>query len=411
VESDAAVVPRFDAAKGIVPGASGSWWRTAIVYLGCSLVCVMLWIVARQSNGDWFYSRPAITVRGDAFQLVRGSGRLAQSSFVIDPLADGVTAISTGVAPFQADRYTRVELLLRSAQFPTEGSFAWRRLETGSRNFSQPLQRLTEGFAPLNLVANPDWRGTITGIAVIVRGPAVAPVEIAGVRLSSGSALSTARATLAEWAAFIPLKGYSIAFPFDGERSAYMALVKAVAIAIGIAIVLYLFISRRRGRPADARVLWAIFAGSWLLLDLRWQANVFRQVAITAERFAGKTSEEKLLTGEGPELVALVRETKDLLPPPPARVLFLCDAYVISLRGAYLLYPYNTFHSTQAPKSKGGVTVPDYRALRSGDYVLLYFYSGLGYDFATQQLIWRDGHTVPADLLLSKPNTLLLRVR
>ena len=97
-------MPRFDAAKGIAPSASGSWWRTAIVYLACSLVCVMLWIVARQSNGDWFYSRPAITVRGDAFQLVRGSGRLAQSSFVIDPLADGVTAISTGVAPFQADK-------------------------------------------------------------------------------------------------------------------------------------------------------------------------------------------------------------------------------------------------------------------------------------------------------------------
>ena len=57
------------------------------------------------------------------------------------------------------------------------------------------------------------------------------------------------------------------------------------------------------------------------------------------------------------------------------------------------------------------MTVPDYRALRTGDYVLLYFYSGLGYDFATQQLIWRDGHTVPAEVLLSKPNTLLLRVR
>ena len=42
---------------------------------------------------------------------------------------------------------------------------------------------------------------------------------------------------------------------------------------------------------------------------------------------------------------------------------------------------------------------------------LLYFYSGLGYDFDTQQLIWRDGHTCPAELMLSKPNTLLLRVR
>ena len=385
----------------------------------------MLWIVATQSGGDWFHGRPSIDVRGDTFQLVRGSGHAAQSSFIIDPASDGITAISTGVRPFPAEKYPRVELVVRSAQLPPEVSFAWRTREQGNRSFSLPLQQLTEGFAPLHLAASDDWRGTIIGIGLIVRGKVVAPIEIAYVRLPSASALATAREALAEWTAFVPLKGYSIVFPFDAERGTYMPMAKAVAIATGVAIVAYVLIARRRGRAPSMRVSYGrIFAGGWLLLDARWQVNVLHQVGITAQRFAGKTSEEKLLAGEGSELVMLVDEIRRLLPPAPARVLFLCDNDVIGLRAAYLLYPYNVFHDVKTGpakvnvfrEAKGGLskahgTAPDHEILRSGDYVVLFFYGDLGYDFDKQLLVWPDGHTRAAESMLSKPNMLLVRVR
>jgi hypothetical protein len=120
----------------------------------------------------------------------------------------------------------------------------------------------------------------------------------------------------------------------------------------------------------------------------------------------------------------LVNEIRRLLPPGAARVLFLSDNDVIGLRAAYLLYPYNVFHDVRtgvskvnvfredkAGVSKGHGTAPDHETLRSGDYVALFLYSGLGYDFDKQLLVWHDGHTLAAELMLSKPNTLLVRVR
>ena len=364
MQSDMTSVPPLSKATEPASNSGWPWWRTATVSLTSSFAVVMLWIAVTQAGGDWFSSRPSIVVRGDSFQLIRGNGQPNQSSFVIEPFVDGVAAISTSVTPFAAEKYQRIEWVMRSAQFPKEVMFAWRTRERGNQNFSQPLQRLTEGFVPLNLVANENWRGTITGVALVVRGPLVAPIEIASLRLSPASAAATARETLTQWTAGIPLKGYSIAFPFDAERANYMPPAKAVAIATALAILACLFIARTRKRPVDTRVLWAIFAGGWLLLDVRWQANMFRQVADTAERFAGKTSEEKLLAGEGSEVVNLVSEVKGLLPPGPARVLFLCDTDVIGLRGAYLLYPYNAYHNPRSPKATRGVAVPDYRTLR-----------------------------------------------
>jgi len=50
--------------------------------------------------------------------------------------------------------------------------------------------------------------------------------------------------------------------------------------------------------------------------------------------------------------------------------------------------------------------------LRGGDYVLLFLTRALGYDRATQTLVWPDGQRKPADEILSRPPGLLLaRVR
>ncbi len=163
-----------------------------------------------------------------------------------------------------------------------------------------------------------------------------APLEVRSLNLPSTSARATLAETFAQWGARFPLKGYAVAFPFDAERAHFMPIAKAMAIACGLAIVGYIGLARLRKRQIDWRVPWAIFAAAWILLDLRWQLDLGREVAAAAERFWGKTSDEKALAADDAPLVALAQELRRALPPPPARVIVLCDNEVIGVAGRAL---------------------------------------------------------------------------
>src|SRR6185369_10252466 len=130
-----------------------------------------------------------------------------------------------------------------------------------------------------------------------------------------------------EWLTFYPFRGITITLPFDEERTQALPLVPAIALAIALATIAHALVRRRRKLPLDARFIWALVLVGWLAVDLRWQANLAWQLGLTAQRFAGKTQEEKNLALDDRDLYVLVGDVRAVLPPPPARVLFLADNY------------------------------------------------------------------------------------
>ena len=198
----------------------------------------------------------------------------------------------------------------------------------------------------------------------------------------------------------------SVTLPFDEERSHYATLLATVAAGGFFAVALYWLLTRR-ALPRDPRIYWTIVVAGWLLLDLRFQVNLWRQLAQTAATFAGKTGEEKRLASDDRGLYTLMKEVSAALPAPPVRVHFIADDRALRTRGSYFLYPQNVYYRDANRASK---QMPE--ELRSGDYVLLFPSSDFGYDRATQALVWRDGQRKPAEEILSRPQGLvLLRVR
>ena len=113
-------------------------------------------------------------------------------------------------------------------------------------------------------------------------------------------------------------------------------------------------------------------------------------------------------------LVALAQELRRALPPPPVRVLMLCDNEVIALRVAHFLLPYNVSRNRSArneERDRGKLDAPKRETLRSGDHVVLLFYSGLRYDADKGQLTWPDGGTLAADVVFAKSDALLVRIK
>ena len=315
--------------------------------------------------------------------------------------------LSARVTPFGADGHPRVDFNLHSTDvLPVELVFLWRTQERPNRNFSKQLTWTDTHIAPLDLGPEDGWSGTITGVALVARGVLPRPLVLDSFSVPTVSVASVIGDIAAQWAAFIPIVAASVTLPFDAERSHYATLLAIVACGGFFAAAVYWLVTRR-ALPRDTRVYWAIVVAAWLIVDARFQVNLWRQLARTAAMFAGKSGEEKRLASDDHELYTLMREVSMALPPPPVRVHFIADDLALRTRGSYFLYPQNVYHSmgARAPKP-----VPD--ELRSGDYVLLFLTGDLGYEPSTQTLVWRDGRRKPAEEILSRPPGLVLvRVR
>jgi hypothetical protein len=389
------------------------WWASGAVLFAIAAAAVLAWIVAMNSGGERFGAVAPRTLNGAAFHLTHGGGRVSGTSFVLESTQDGIVSLSTEIAPFAAEKYPRIEWDLLSPSPPAELAFAWRTRENPRRTYSKPIFWLGPRVVPLKLDATDGWRGTIVGLALVARGTLPAPLEVRSVTLPSTTAGATLAETFAQWGARFPLKGYAISYPFDAERAHFMSITSATAIACGLAIVAYLGVAYLRTRRIDWRVPWAIFAIAWILLDVRWQVDLGREVAGAAEQFGGKTGDEKVLAADDAQLVALALDLKRSLPPPPARVIVLSDNGVMALRVSYFLLPLNVSRNTLARSEErefGKAGAPRRATLRSGDHVVLLFYSKLRYDTQQRALVWPDGSTLPAEVVVAKPEALLVRI-
>lgn len=388
--------------------AQGQAWIAGSGLLIAGVAVSLLLAAIVHSDGNWRSGPPAISVDGSAFALVRGRGHRDERTFVLDA-TDGerLAVLSARVAPFGADGHPRVDFNLHSTDvLPVELVFLWRTQERPNRNFSKPLTWTGTRIAPLDLGPDDGWAGSITGVALVARGVLPRPLVLESLSVPTVSVATVLEDIANQWAAFIPIVAASVTLPFDDERSHYKTLLATLACGGFVAAAIYWLLTRR-AFPRDPRVYGAIFIAAWLILDARFQVNLWRQLTRTAAMFAGKTGEEKRLASDDHELYTLMREVSMALPAPPVRIHFIADDLALRTRGSYFLYPQNVYHSNAKRARK---PVPE--ELRSGDYVLLFLTGDLGYDSAMQMLVWRDGRGKAAEEILSRPPGLLLvRVR
>lgn len=394
---------RIDAAA---PAAQARVAGVGLLVAGIAVSVLLVAIV--HSGGHWRGGPPAVEVDGGAFALLRGQGHRDGREFVLEA-TDGerLAVLSARVAPFGADGHPRVDFNLHSTDaLPVDLAFVWRTEERPNRNFSKRLAWSGTHIAPLELGPDDGWTGTITGVALVARGTLPRPLVLESFSVPWVSVATVIGDIFHQWAAFIPIVAASVTLPFDQERSHYATLLATVAAGGFLAAALYWLLTRR-ALPRDPGIYWAIVVAGWLVLDLRFQVNLWRQLARTAATFAGKTAEEKRLASDDRELYTLMKEVSAALPAPPVRIHFIADDQALRTRGSYFLYPQNVYYSGDKRARK-----PLPQELRSGDYVLLFLTSDLGYDGAAQALVWRDGRRKPADQILSRPpGVVLVRVR
>lgn len=388
--TDAAVAhaspPRSSMARALVAFA---------VALLVAVVAAVTWNAGPKLAGPL----PSVDVAGSAMQAVRGRAQVEGGSLVLDATGRDVAGLVVAShAPFPAAEFSRATWTFEVAAPPgVELAMIWRSRERPDRTFTQPLEDVRE-TASVDLRRHPDWTGTIQGLGLVVRGRLDAPLRVAGVSVRSNAWNATFADMLGQWAAS----------PFSGQRTSIGQLsfesrfiappVVVVVVAIALAVAWLGYRAWRRKEAIGAVPIAILFLAGWLLLDLRWQAMLWREHAAALRQFAGKTLDEAHASMEDAAIHAVARRIRDADRTRPARILVVSGNEHLRMRLAWFLYPENVLAGSDLQWYRKAIGAGE---LRPGDQVVLLLTRAIAWDREKQALVWPDGTTRAAREILS----------
>ncbi len=372
-----------------------------------ALVALLAAYLAITVPDRWFSSARAKTFDAHTLAVAVGTGMIDEDALAVTPDASGTIIVTVTVA-FIAGDYPGIAWRVTGLPAGTEARLLWRSEARPGRTFTFAIPQEADRLAPIVLARDQNWIGPLNGLALALRLPTPEEVRISGVTADPMTLSSQLAGRLRDWTTFEPWSGASINTVVGGadlqELPLPVLLGLALLIAAGAAVAL------AHWRPAwiGARLplaLVIVFMAAWLVLDLRWQWNLARQVVVTAKTYAGKDWREKHLAAEDGPLFEFIEKVRAKLPATPARVFMAADAHYFRGRGAYHLYPHNVYFD---PWNN---TLPASPAMRSGDYIVVYQRRGIQYDAAQGFLRWDGGPPIPAEPLIVEPGAALFRIR
>ncbi|RFC33342.1 MAG: hypothetical protein DID92_2727744805 [Candidatus Nitrotoga sp. SPKER] len=376
-------------------------WLAAPLLFFASALILSLAYLHYNWPGEWISSAQPLSWNGAALTLNKGQGYTNQGKLIIKGLADQDVAVaSLSPTAFQAKDYSTIIWSVSGASPSIEMEFLWRTAD--NRIFVRPLVWVANTLEPLQTTEDKNWQGQIIDLAIIVKGTLAAPILVNSISLEPTSLPRTLLHRVKKWFTLDRWQGTSINFVDGGALNKNAPPVLAIAVIISLALVLNLILAITKIMPLNIAMVGSMVLLGWFILDARWQANLFQQLALTHQQFAGKTWDDKHLAAEDGALFNFITKVKAKLPATNSRILYFSDDTYSRGKGAYHLYPHNVLALNELPPTS---------QLKTGDYIALFAKKKVEYDQSHQLLIWGDEQSIKVDLLFLAEGNALFKVR
>ncbi|NJN47651.1 MAG: hypothetical protein HC808_15550 [Candidatus Competibacteraceae bacterium] len=283
-----------------------------LILLISALLVILLYLFY-YSLGDHFAERTALIVQGNALNVSAGQGGAVDDSLeILQVSSQGVAFAGITGITLSADTYSLLEWSVDGFQTGVDIHFIWA-TQANPANMQKILLKPGNGNNLLDLNEEQSWRGTIAGMGIMVSGRLSNPVVVHRLELQQSNKpgpLALLKRFWNDWTFLEPWSQRSINFIEGMPRKALLTPVPAIALWVGVCFVIYfgLFVTRRvplTGLPFTLFVL-----AGWLMLDARWQWNLWHQLESTKIQFSDKTPEEKRLAGEDGGLFQFILDIK-----------------------------------------------------------------------------------------------------
>ena len=370
-------------------------WIVALAAL-VGIVLVVGAYLASAVPGAWFPGDSPRTFRAEAMQLTRGSGTRADGAIVVEAPGEGGVAIVSLPTDLASQRIRGIAWEVADLPAGAQVRVLWFADTDPGRVNSLPAVVEAGRVRPAIVAGAPGWNGRIRGLGLSVGGALPRPFRVRAVTAKPMGAFEILSDRVGEWRAFEGWNGTSINVVVGGAEVQDFPLPALLAAIVGITVLLLLAVHRLRPAllPHAGTGIAVVFLVAWLLVDLRWTANLARQVAVTFDTFAGKADRDRRLADVDGVLYEFIERSRTVLPPTPQRIWIASDAPFFNGRAAYHLYP-NDVHF--APRDRA---MPDARWVKAGDWLLVFNRRGVEYNPRNETLRWDGGAEVPAVLKL-----------
>lgn len=372
-----------------------------------SAALCLIGYLALTVQGSWFSGAGTLHWTPRDLVVTRGSAQLREDGLaLLASDATGTTLVSVAAALRSSD-YPVIAWETRGVPDYVEVALLWQNDYQPGRVFNRRLEVEAGRIAPFSLEHDPNWNGRITGLALGIKGAYAEPITVRGATAKTMSAREIIGERVGEWFRFEPWNGASINTIIGGADVQDLPMAFTFGVIIGLAGLLYAALSRWRRHwvgTSGALVVGALFVAAWFALDVRWQWNLARQVAVTVRQYAGKSWHERHLAAEDKAVFVFIENVRAKLPPPPARVFMVADEHYYRDRGAYHLYPYNVYFDPWVN------SMPPANSVRTGDFMVVYQRKGVQYDPVAKRLRWEGGPPVAAELLFAEGGGALFRI-
>ena len=320
-----------------------------------------------------------------------GQGKLTPAGYEVTVSTDGGVAVAVWPSvpeDLGARPIIRCECI--ALRPDADLRLIWRRDDRPNILFSARIEHELATTRPLDLSTNPNWTGRITGIGVAMRGYAGDLLQVRGITAHRAGTAARIASLVDDWQSKRPWDGQSINLIIVGSPD--RALSPVVVVAILAAIGLLLLSRTRPSTRAATGIALCLGAVAWIALDLRWQLDLVSKVSKTLHEYGTGSIEERWRAAPDGDIYMLATAVKHKASGSGERAFVFGDEPYTRGRAAYHLLPLPVYYDAVAG------TLPDGKALRPGDFVLMLWTRQVRFDTQASRLVWENGNVHVAPL-------------
>jgi len=317
-------------------------YSLAAIALIASAVILGGGYVALAAKGGWFAHTPTMELRLDQAVVVRGESGKRGSLWAPAADAQGILIIRLSDHTIDTAMYPTLRLAALADTQPIAAKLLWRRADGPMTTFAKTIAWQGDGVERVALARDPEWRGNIAGFALALWMQPKAALLLRSATLLPDTGASVLSQVVGEWFDLEPWGEFSVNYLFGGTPNPRIPLLPAAVAVAALALVIYSILARRKGL-APLLAVGAVFAiAAWIAVDLRWQFNLLSNLRLTAEKYAGKTIDEKHRVAEDARIYQVAEAIRNGMPHGVTKVTLISDLanmelFVGKLR--YYLFP------------------------------------------------------------------------
>jgi len=314
----------------------------AAIALLASFVLLVGGYVALAASGGWFASTRPLEIQLDKALVVRGDSVWRGTLWAPTADAEGILIVRLTDSVLDTASFPTLRLAALGDTPPMSARLIWRQAEGSGSTFAKNINWKNDGLERIALANDPEWHGKVSGIGIVLRMQPRAALLIRSATLLPDTGRSIFAQFAQEWFDFEPWGEYSVHYLYGGSPNPRVPMLPAMFLIAALAFLIYYWLARRNGVAPLLGVAISFVLVAWVALDARWQINLLSNLHLTADRYAGKSMDEKHRAAEDAKIYLLADAIRRGLPPGVTSVTLISDLANLDLfvgKLRYYLFP------------------------------------------------------------------------